>query len=140
MPLEQTLLEIGGWALLLYVVLRDVFMPFINKWLPLKEKKDERQLILRREHDKHLAELEERSVAAQEAIARNLIVVSERMTNLEREYKNHDDRQSALATQQITVLSALQAGMNVLMDRESRTHNIMEQIKINTTIDPQPKE
>lgn len=106
MPIEQLLLNIGGWALFVYVIFRDIAVPLFSKVIPLKEKKDEHKMMM-----------EERTVKAQEDIAQNLTVIAERMTNLEKEYKAHDDRQSVMTSQVVTTLSAMQAGVTVLLDR-----------------------
>lgn len=105
-------------GLLLYIFIQHG-IPFLKDkfWPAIREDKKE-LLFLRREADAKLMDLEERKVIAEEQVAKNLILLTEKTSWLEKEIRRHDEHTMNVMAQMTTTLVSLNT---VLLDRVTRT-------------------
>jgi len=123
MSIVEFLEQYGSWAgLIIYILLTDV-IPFIkDKYWPAVQAEKEENRMLRRESDLKLLDLEERRVIANETVAKNLILLTQKTTNVEVEIRRHDDHMATVISQMTNTLSSMQAINNILLDRVTRPH------------------
>lgn len=115
-------------GLMLYILIQNV-IPFLrDKYWPSLQEDKQANMLHRRESDNRLIELEERRVIANEQVAKNLILLTQKTTYLEAEIRRHDDHMTAVIGQMTNTLSSMQAINNILLDRVVRPQVTTEDI------------
>lgn len=112
-----------GIGLLIYILLKEV-IPFAkDKLWPQFQKDRDDVKVFRRESDQRLLDLEERKVIADEQIAMNLILLTQKTDVLAGEIRRHDEKTYSLIFEITATLASIQALTKVLFDRMERAVN-----------------
>lgn len=119
--IELFLKTYGPWVgFLVYIIVHDIIPFFKEKiWPSLVEEKKELSL-MRRDSDARILDFEERKIVVDEQIAKNIILLTTRLEQVEKEIGNHDLRVTQAFTQITTTQTMMQSVLNVLLDRVSR--------------------
>lgn len=119
MTFEQLLTKFDGITAVLIFIMATQLIPFLkDRVWPNAMKRKEAENMLRRQSDQQLLLLKEREVSAQEQIGSVMVMIAERMTQLEQNQAKHEARAERVTTQSVEALSAIQTSIQMLLYRE----------------------